>query len=152
MKEKNKKLIIYILMCIFTLVILFFVLKIGMNKKNYDMKISYIDKYLTEVKYDDLKINLLENPKTIIYVSDSSLKETRKFEKLFKNVIKKYNLENDIYYINIYNSKISSKTYKNAPEIIFYKETEIIDIIDCNLLEEEEDIINIFIERDVIND
>lgn len=152
MKEKTKKLILYIALCVVTLSLLFLAIKINDNRLKELDKESTIGSYLTEVKYDNIKEYILENPNAIVYVSNSSEDSSKEFENTFKKVIKDYNLENDIVYINIYELNTNNAFYNNAPEILFYKDGVVSDAISCDALETYKDIVKIFKERGVIGD
>lgn len=152
MKEKTKKIILFIVMCLFTLFALIVVLKLYDNKRQNDLSISNIDSYLTEIKYEEIDSYVLEQPKIMIYVSNSSESTSLNFEKNFIKVIKKHNLENDIIYININGTNQVDPVYQNAPELVIYKDGTITDVINCNTLKSENDIINSLTERGIIND
>ena len=152
MKEKTKKIILYILMCVITIGILFFAIRINKNRLEELDKQSKIGEYLTELNYYDVPEYLFENPNAIVYVSNSSEDSSKEFENTFKKVIKDYNLENDIVYINIYELNTNNAFYNNAPEILFYKDGVVSDAISCDALETYKDIVKIFKERGVIGD
>lgn len=152
MKEQTKKNILLVFICIITLAVLFISLKINYNRINNDLSDSNIKGYLTEINYEEISTHVIEQPKSIIYVSNSSDIKSKNFEKIFKNIIKKYNLENDIIYININNKTIVDPIYQNAPELIFYKDGKIYDMIDCSTLKTKNDIIKVLKERSVISD
>ena len=152
MKEKTKKLILFILLCIVTLIAVYSAIKLNENRIYNDSKSSYVSKVLLEIKYEDLNNYLMENSKSIIYVSNSSEDSSLKFEKLFNKVIKEYELENDIVFININDTNIVDPLYQNSPQLLFYKSNELIDMIDCKTLKNKKNIINAFKERRVIDD
>lgn len=152
MKEKTKNYILYVAGCLLTLFILFIALKINDNRKYSMSSISNVNSYLSEIKYDEISTYLIENPNKIIYVSNSSNKESSDFEKKLIPIIKKYNLEDEIIYININNQNIADLYYQNAPELIFYKNGAVSDMIDCNVLKNKKDILKILEERSVISD
>lgn len=152
MKEQTKKIILLIAICIVTIGILVVALKLNVNMKENLLSESKIKGYLTEINYEEISTHVIEQPKSIIYVSNSSDIKSKNFEKIFKTVIKKYNLENDIIYININNKTIVDPTYQNAPELIFYKDGKIYDMIDCSTLSNKDKIIRALKERSVISD
>lgn len=152
MKEKNKKIVLFIVMCLFTLFALLVALKLYNNKKQNDLSVSKIDSYLTEIKYEEINSYVLEQPKIIIYVSNSSENTSLTFEKNFINVVKKHNLENDVIYININGTNHVDPVYQNAPELVIYKDGTITDVINCDTLKSETDIVNSLTERGIIND
>lgn len=152
MKEKTKKTILLIAICLVTLMVLFIALKLNENRKQELLSTSGMKNYLTEIKYEEIATHVVEQPNTIIYVSNSSDDSLYTFEKEFKTVIKKYNLENEIIYININDSVIVDPIYQNAPELVFYKDGQISDMIDCTTLKSSDEIINVLKERSVISD
>ncbi len=152
MKEQTKKIILLIAICIVTIGILVVALKLNVNMKENLLSESKIKGYLTEINYEEISTHVIEQPKSIIYVSNSSDIKSKNFEKIFKTVIKKYNLENDIIYININNKTIVDPIYQNAPELIFYKDGKIYDMIDCSTLSNKDKIIRALKERSVISD
>ena len=152
MKEKTKKTILLIAICLVTLMVLFIALKLNENRKQDLLSTSGMKGYLTEIKYEEIATHVVEQPNTIIYVSNSSDDSLYTFEKGFKTVIKKYNLENEIIYININDSVIVDPIYQNAPELVFYKDGQISDMIDCTTLKSSDEIINVLKERSVISD
>ena len=152
MKEKTKKTILLIAICLVTLMVLFIALKLNENRKQNLLSTSGMKGYLTEIRYEEIATHVVEQPNTIIYVSNSSDDSLYTFEKKFKTVIKKYNLENEIIYININDSVIVDPIYQNAPELVFYKDGQISDMIDCTTLKSSDEIINVLKERSVISD
>lgn len=152
MKEKTKKTILLIAICLVTLMVLFIALKLNENRKQDLLSTSGMKNYLTEIRYEEIATHVVEQPNTIIYVSNSSDDSLYTFEKEFKTVIKKYNLENEIIYININDSVIVDPIYQNAPELVFYKDGQISDMIDCTTLKSSDEIINVLKERSVISD
>lgn len=152
MKEKTKKTILLIAICLVTLMVLFIALKLNENMKQELLSTSGMKNYLTEIRYEEIATHVVEQPNTIIYVSNSSDDSLYTFEKEFKTVIKKYNLENEIIYININDSVIVDPIYQNAPELVFYKDGQISDMIDCTTLKSSDEIINVLKERSVISD
>ncbi len=152
MKEKTKKLILFITLCVVTIAILFIVIKLNENRKKELLNTSLIGERLTEIQYDGIASHVVEVPNTVIYVSNSSEDESEKFEKMFSLVIKQYNLENEIIYINIYNETLIDPFYQHAPELIFYTNGEVSDMVDCTTLNSKNDIIKILRERSIIND
>ncbi len=152
MKERTKKAILLAVICAVTLMVLFVALKLNENRKNDILSTSIIKEYLSEIKYEDISSHVIEQPNTIIYVSNSSDEKSVDFEKKFKTVIKKYNLENEIIYININDVTIMDPVYQFAPEFVFYQNAEISDIINCNALKSSKDITKVLKERGVIGD
>ena len=152
MKEKNKKLVLYIVLCVLSLVAVFVCVRTYDNYLDSLNSKSYISDYLSEVKYEDIDNHIVEVPNAIVYVSNSSNKKSTSFEKVFAKVIKKYNLENNITYININGAKIVDQLYQNSPELVFYENGSVKEIVDVSSLNSENKIIKMLKERSVIND
>lgn len=152
MKEKTKKVILLVAICTFTLMVLFVALKLNENRRYEISTKSVISDYLTEIKYEEISTHVIEEPSTIIYVSNSSSDESTLFENNFKKVIKDYNLENEIIYININDVNIIDPIYQNAPQFIFYKDASVNEIVDCTTLNTSKDIVQFLKERSVISD
>ena len=152
MKEQTKKIILLVVICVVTLAALIVALKLHENKQNDLLSKSDISNYLTEINYEEIANHVVEQPSTIIYVSNSSEESTNNFDEIFIPVIKKYNLENDVIYININNETIIDPVYQYAPELVFYEQGEISDIIDCTTLKTSNDVIKELEERSVIGD
>ena len=152
MNEKTKKIILYVLLCVVTLGILFGAIRLNKNRIDNILSESYIIDYLTEIKYEEIDSYILEQPNAIIYVSNSKEEDSRNFERKFSKLIKKYNLENQIVYININNTNLADINFQNAPVLIFYDNKEVFDMIDCTTLKNEKSISKALEERKIIND
>ena len=60
-----------------------------------------LDKYLEVINYNELEDYLIENQDTIIYVSVLENSKIRDFEKQFKMVLRKKEIDKDILYMNV---------------------------------------------------
>lgn len=152
MKEYTKKVILLVVICVVTLAVLVIALKLNEKRQDNLLSSSKIKGYLTEIKYEEIQTHVIEQPSTIIYVSNSSEEETKKFDEIFIPVVKKYNLENEIIYININETTLADPIYQYAPELVFYKDGEISDVIDVSTLKDKNDVVKLLKERSVISD
>lgn len=152
MKEITKRRILFCFICTVTVVILFVAVRINTNRINNKNEVSYINDYLSEIKYDEINEVTVENPNMVIYVSNSEDEKSIKFEEIFSRVIKKYSLDNNIFYININNANIVDPFYQNAPELIIYKNQEVKEVIDASYLNTNKKLVNALKERGIIND
>lgn len=152
MTEEIKRKILLIIICVLTLLVLVVAIRLNERRIDNELSTSAINKYLTEIKYDDISSYVIEEPSVIIYVSNSSDDKALNFEKKFIPIIKKYNLENNVIYININQLNIEDPFYQNAPELIFYENGSVKDIIDVSALKTKKDIVKILKERSVIGD
>lgn len=152
MREYTKKVLLLIVICVLTIAVLVVALKLHENKVNDLLSESDIKNYLTEINYEEIQTHVTEQPNRVIYVTNSSEEETKVFDKIFIPVIKKYNLENEVIYINLNGTTIVDPVYQYAPELIFYQGGEISDIIDCSTIESSKDLTKVLKERSVISD
>ena len=77
------------------------------NEAKLNMPI--MNKYMDVINYNELSDYLVENPNTIIYVSVLENNDIRNFEKKFKNVFKRHEIDKDIIYMDITNEKNINK-------------------------------------------
>lgn len=138
MKNKlSKNYIILGLVLIVTIIIVSYFLKWYSTYQDSKLNTMILDEYLQVIRYNELQDYLVENKDTIIYISKLNNQEIRTFEKKFKNVIIKYNLNNSILYLNITdentnNFKIENITKNNSikelPLLIIYRDGKIYNI------------------------
>ncbi|MBR7042104.1 MAG: hypothetical protein IKI04_01240, partial [Bacilli bacterium] len=60
------------------------------------LNIPIMNKYMEVINYNELSDYLVENPDTIIYVSVLENSDIRNFEKKFKNLFKRHEIDKDI--------------------------------------------------------
>lgn len=77
------------------------------NYREYQLTIPVISGYINEVSDEEIENYLLENRDTMLYIGASDDNNCRSLEKDLKNFIKKYNLRDQIVYIDL--NKISDK-------------------------------------------
>lgn len=152
MKEYTKKVVLLVVICVVTLAVLVIALKLNEKRQDNLLSSSKIKGYLTEINYEEIQTHVIEQPSTIVYVSNSSEEETKKFDEIFIPVVKKYNLENEIIYININETTLADPIYQYAPELVFYKDGEVSDVIDVSTLKDKNDVVKLLKERSVISD
>lgn len=105
-----------------------------------------MNKYLMEIKENEIDNYLVENPNTIIYVGKLENELIRNFEKEFINTITKNQLQNQILYLDITNIndnqiknkyQLDNKKITQVPNIMFFKNGKleniyVIDLKDYN--------------------
>ena len=99
---------------------------------------------VSEITEVDLEPFLIENPTTTMYLCTASNEKCRSFEKDFKKLINKYNLQESIIYLNLsnvedlegfvdeFNSKHEYKKAKlttNYPAIIYFEDGKVKNIL-----------------------
>lgn len=116
--------------------------------KNYDgnkANTSYISKYVSSIKYNDLKSAIVEfSSDTFLYVSYTGDKNIYNFEKDIKPVIKTREIENNFIYVDVTNLMkndgyliklnelltLKNNTIKKLPAIVYFKDNIATDYID----------------------
>ena len=84
----------------------------------------FLDKYMLVINDNELDNYLVENPNTILYVSELNNEKIREFEKLLKNKYKNDVIDKDILYLDITDvsekdrNYLSSKYYFNNLNIL----------------------------------
>ncbi len=105
---------------------------------------SYISKYVTSITCNELSNAITElSSNTFLYLSYTGNNNIYDFEKQFKKVLKEYNLEENIIFVdctNELNEKNNVESLKNIltvgsreltlPAIIYFKDNNPIDFID----------------------
>jgi len=158
----SKNHIILGLILIITIVIITYFFKWYSTYQDSKLNTMVLDGYLQVIKYNELEDYLTENKDAVIYVSKLKNQEIRTFEKKFKNIIIKYNLNNSLLYLNTTDENDSSfelenitnnSSIKELPLIIIYRDGKIYNIYNIkdnnyniNLL------INFLEEEGIIND
>ena len=141
----------YILICMLISVIIltFSVANISNAIKNKNVSSGYINRYVSEISYEELDTYLLEPASnTFIYITYTGDENIYKLEKSMKKIINNYELtDNFIYvdvskkmtdedFINDLNQKINSNIkIEKLPVILYYKDGILIDkIINENVI------------------
>jgi len=104
MKEKKiprKNYIIYGIIVVVTLTLVFYVNEWYKAYKQYELENSYISKYIKEANYLEFQNYTLENPNLIVYIGQKNCRKCVKLEKELYKVIKKYNLEDEVIFLNV---------------------------------------------------
>ena len=138
----------------YLLLILLFCIGVGLTLylcKLYDVYDEYqketpvIRDTLSEITDEELEHFLMENPTSVIYMCTSSDMTCRNYEKDFKKLIKKDNLQDIIVYLNlsnidqkkfindfnnVYQYKISLTS--NLPAIVYFEDGKIKNILQGN--------------------
>lgn len=162
----NKKIPLknYILLGVILLVTIILVIYIYMWNKTYKeaaLQTKIMDEYLQVINYNELDNYLIENKNATIYCSVLEDKTIRSFEKKFKNVIKKYSLNNEILYLDLTeelknkktNNELKEKYITAVPSIIVYKDGNLYKMY--NIKENDYSInslVDFLEEEEIIND
>lgn len=163
MKNKiSRNHIILGLILIITIVIAVYFFKWYSTYQESKLNTMVLDDCMQVIKYNELEDYLTENKDAVIYVSKLKNQEIRTFEKKFRNIILKYNLNNNILYLNTSDEntnsfKVENITRNNSinelPLLIIYKDGKINNIY--NIKENNYNInmlINFLKEEEIIDD
>lgn len=145
MKERvvPKKNYYILLLIIIAVVILTFSLVSIVNAINSKKITSgYINKYVSELQYDELENYLIEPASnTFIYITYTGDEEVYNLETKLKKIINNYELQSNFIYVdateemvkeNFYNnlnSKIGAEMVEKLPIILYYKDGTLIDSV-----------------------
>ena len=145
---KNKKLLrnyfILILICFLTFLLVLYIARWQEAYSEYQKETPVIRGTLNyEITAAELDHYLMENPTAVIYMCTSDSDSCRNFEKDFKKLIKRNNLQDDIIYLNLsgedinnfvdsFNSKYKYKIKltENYPALVEFNEGKITSLIE----------------------
>ncbi len=122
-----------------------------MNLYNSNKKEDYnpiVKEVINEIKYDDLESYIIDNPNALLYINDSEYKN-KKVEKLFKDIIVDYNLQQSVVYIEKTEQVKKEYDLKNeTPVFVLYKDGKVKEVLSQKTYSKD-DILN-FLKRNEI--
>lgn len=106
MSEKTKKIapknyVIYGLICILTIVLVFYLSMWYETRKEYYKNNSVMSELLAQINQQELTSYTLENPNSIIYVASSKDEQIKSFEKELKKFVLDNEINNQMVYLDI---------------------------------------------------
>lgn len=139
-KEKNyfKNYVLLGLLFLGCVILTLYICKCYEVYDNHQKQTPVIRDTLFEITEKELSPYIAENPTTIIYMCTSANEKCRNYEKDFKKLIEKYELQDEFVYLNLtgvdkdkfisdfndeYNYKV--KLTKNYPAIVLFEDNEI---------------------------
>ena len=136
-KISSKNYVILVIVLVSTVLLGFYLFN---SFKESDVNTSLMDNYIKLINYTEIKDYVTENRDVVIYSSVLKDKKIRNFEKNFRHVINKYELEHQIVYLNLtdltleervdlsntYN--LDGKTIVDVPCLLIFKDGNLIDI------------------------
>lgn len=101
--------------------------------KTNSINTPIMNNYLSVINYNEIDTYLIENKNVIVYASSLNDENTRKFEKKFKKIIRKYGLKNEILYLDLTNNKSLNNIIQNfkltsMPCIIVFEDGIVSDV------------------------
>ena len=85
-----------------------------------------LDKYMSVINVNEIDDYLVENPDTILYVSELNNNKIREFEKLLKNKYKNNQINNTILYLDV--TDISEKDKKYLEYKYYFNNMNILNV------------------------
>lgn len=136
-KISSKNYVILVIILVSTVLLGFYLFN---SFKESDVNTSLMDNYIKLINYTEIKDYVTENRDVVIYSSVLKDKKIRNFEKNFRHVINKYELEDQIVYLNLtdltleervdlsntYN--LDGKTIVDVPCLLIFKDGNLVDI------------------------
>ena len=146
MKERRiprKNYIIYGIIVVVTLTLVFYANEWYKAYKQNELENSYIAEYVKEVNYPEFQNYVLENSDLIVYIGEKNSEKCVSFEKELHKVIKEYNLEDEVIFLNVSdvnNLNVITDTYRisslntslSIPSVAILKNSKFYDILNSN--------------------
>ena len=130
-----------LLLIIVTVGLVFVCRNIYLSNEDYNNNIPIIRDYLVrEINSKEVYNYVREDSDAIIYIGVASSKTCRDYENIFKDIITKYHLEEDITYLNLSNlknigsfikdfNKFYNSNLKDYPSLVIFEEGKVVDIL-----------------------
>lgn len=149
MREVPKKNYILLALIALGVMVLCFVLMNMYNKNNKEIYIPIVKDIINEIKYEDLDNYLQENPDVVLYINDSS-KKNSEVEKSLKQIIVENNIQQYVVYIEK-DKNVMEKwdLNSNSPILISYKDGKMSEILSQKKYTDDE-IENFLLRNEVI--
>ena len=137
----------YAVLCIIivlTVISVFYIRSWYITNKEYYSRNSVIKDVTREINVDEISNYALESPKFMLYVSSGVDADVKDFENNFKKLIEKFELSEDILYLNIdnvnydlysnlkgfaYNDKISSLIFESKASLYVFSDGKIVGVL-----------------------
>ena len=146
MKERvvpKKNYYILFLMIIAIIVITFSIVSIVNDVRNKKINTGYINKYVSQLQYDELENYLIEPASnTFIYLTYTGDDGVYNLETKLKKIINNYELQSNFIYVDVTEEMVKDDFYeklnntigkdekvKNVPVILYYKDGILVDSV-----------------------
>ena len=108
------KLIAFLL---FTIIILIYALKWHAVYKENAQNKQYITDYISEISMEEFNNYITDNRDIVIYFGVTNDSECRHFERTLKSIITKYQLEDEIIYLNV--SELQAENFSMQLDLLY---------------------------------
>jgi len=158
----KKNYIILIIILLLTVFITYYLFLWYKTYQNDKLSKPIINEYINQINLNELETFIIENPNILIYTSVLKNKNIRDFEERFKTILKENDLKNKLVYLDITDEnkneikdkyQINNISIINTPNILTFKNGNLEDIYQINILDYElEDIKNYLKQNKLIED
>lgn len=164
-KNYSKNYLILFILLIVTVLLTLYVANWYKTIEEYNKNNSVVLNVIKEIEVESLESFLLDNPEIILYISSTTDENIKIFDKEFKKIINKEDLNENIVYLNVnkdedafekiadnyFGENIKKLKDKKAPAIMFFKDGNVIDISFISKNSTKKDIYNFLERNETIN-
>lgn len=133
--------------------IVLYINKLYLSTKNND---NILNGFIKEIKTQEIDNYIIENPNFIIYLGDKN-NDNKSFEKKFKKLVTKYDLQKDIVFIDIsqfndetfnnFCKKYADKLLKKDSSLIIVDNQKVIDVLDITKGNNDIELVKMFFKK-----
>lgn len=133
--------------------IVLYINKLYLSTKNND---NILNGFIKEIKIQEIDNYIIENPNFIIYLGYKN-NDNKSFEKKFKKLVTKYDLQKDIVFIDIsqfndetfnkFCKKYADKLLKKDSSLIIVDNQKVIDVLDITKGNNDIELVKMFFKK-----
>lgn len=133
--------------------IVLYINKLYLSTKNND---NILNGFIKEIKTQEIDNYIIENPNFIIYLGYKN-NDNKSFEKKFKKLVTKYDLQKDIVFIDIsqfndetfnkFCKKYADKLLKKDSSLIIVDNQKVIDVLDITKGNNDIELVKMFFKK-----
>ena len=133
--------------------IVLYINKLYLSTKNND---NILNGFIKEIKTQEIDNYIIENPNFIIYLGYKN-NDNKSFEKKFKKLVTKYDLQKDIVFIDIsqfndetfnkFCKKYADKLLKKDSSLIIVDNQKVIDVLDITIGNNDIELVKMFFKK-----
>lgn len=133
--------------------IVLYINKLYLSTKNND---NILNEFIKEIKIQEIDNYIIENPNFIIYLGYKS-NDNKSFEKKFKKLVTKYDLQRDIVFIDInqfndvafneFCNKYAGELLNKDSSLIIIDNQKVIDVLDITKENSDIELVKMFFKK-----
>lgn len=133
--------------------IVLYINKLYLSTKNND---NILNGFIKEIKTQEIDNYIIENPNFIIYLGYKN-NDNKSFEKKFKKLVTKYDLQKDIVFIDIsqfndeafnkFCKKYADKLLEKDSSLIIVDNQKVIDVLDITIGNNDIELVKMFFKK-----